>query len=114
MNKARLVRAKGLVSRTAALVLLLVAAASVVFALGRSVLPNAQQLKSRASLRGAKAGPVDTLVVYTYADRDLEFQRNLKYFLKWGVREGDGAEYYVVAQEGAIPVSCSSFACTLL
>lgn len=42
----------------------------------------------------------DTLVVYIFSNTDPEYLNNLNFFLKWGVREGDGAYYIIVVQEG--------------
>ena len=42
----------------------------------------------------------ETLVVYIFSNTDPEYFNNLKFFLKWGVREGDGAYYIIVVQEG--------------
>ena len=48
----------------------------------------------------------ETLVVYIFSNTDPESFNNLKFFLKWGVREGDGAYYIIVVQEGGkSPVS---------
>ena len=48
----------------------------------------------------------ETLVVYIFSNTDPEYFNNLKFFLKWGVREGDGAYYIIVVQEGGkSPVS---------
>jgi hypothetical protein len=45
-------------------------------------------------------------VVYIFSNTDPEYFNNLKFFLKWGVREGDGAYYIIVVQEGGkSPVS---------
>ena len=51
----------------------------------------------------------ETLVVYIFSNTDPEYFNNLKFFLKWGVREGDGAYYIIVVQEGGkSPVSPNS------
>ncbi len=42
----------------------------------------------------------ETLVVYIFSNTDPEYLNNLNFFLKWGVREGDGAYYIIVVQEG--------------
>ena len=42
----------------------------------------------------------ETVVVYIFSNSDPEYFNNLKFFLKWGVREGDGAYYIIVVQEG--------------
>ena len=45
-------------------------------------------------------------MVYIFSNTDPEYFNNLKFFLKWGVREGDGAYYIIVVQEGGkSPVS---------
>ncbi len=42
----------------------------------------------------------DTLVVYIFSNTDPEHFDNLKHFLRWGLREGDGAYYIIVVQDG--------------
>ncbi len=42
----------------------------------------------------------ETLVVYIFSNTDPEYLNNLNFFLKWGVRESDGAYYIIVVQEG--------------
>jgi hypothetical protein len=51
----------------------------------------------------------DTLVVYIFSNTDPESFNNLKYFLRWGLRENDGAYYIIVVQEsGKTPVRPSA------
>lgn len=53
----------------------------------------------RLSLQSFSTKPTDTLVVYVYSNTDPEYQANLKYFLKTGVRADDGCDYVVIIQE---------------
>ena len=46
-----------------------------------------------------RGGSVDTLVVYIFSATDLEYINNLNFFLKFGIREGDGAEYVIILQQ---------------
>lgn len=41
----------------------------------------------------------DTLVVYVYSKSDTEYQRNLEFFVKNGMWEGDGCDYIIVVQQ---------------
>lgn len=59
---------------------------------------NTTQLQ--LSLQSFSTKPTDTLVVYVYSNTDPEYQANLKYFLKTGVRADDGCDYVVIIQEG--------------
>ena len=60
-----------------------------------------------------QGGAVDTLVVYIFSDTDPTYAGNLKFFLRWGVRENDGAKYIIVLQQSqeaevALPASVTS------
>eukprot|EP00884_Botryococcus_braunii_P023615 jgi/Botrbrau1/9938/Bobra.0012s0035.1 len=66
-----------------------------VFYLGRfSVVPLSSEPKWHIT---------DTLVVYIFSNNDAESLNNLRYFLRWGAKYGDGAEYVVVVQRGVWP-----------
>ena len=52
-----------------------------------------------------QGGQTDTLVVYIFSNTDPMYLVNLKFFLRWGVREGDGADYVVVLQQDGAEVS---------
>lgn len=41
----------------------------------------------------------ETLVLYAYSNSDLEYERNLHYFVEHGMAEGDGCDYIIVVQE---------------
>ena len=41
----------------------------------------------------------DTLVIYVYSNTDLEYERNLRYFVQHGMWEGDGCEYLIIVQQ---------------
>ena len=57
-----------------------------------------------------KGGSVDTLVTYIFSATDLEYINNLNFFLKFGIREGDGADYVIILQQDesgeVAPLSC--------
>ncbi len=68
-----------------------------------------------------------TLVMYVYSKTDLEYERNLLYFVEHGMWEGDGCDYVIIVQQasssaGTLPLSgpdvlramsCRSFLCCL-
>ncbi len=39
-----------------------------------------------------------TLITYIFSDTDAEYANNLKFFVRWGVRENDNADYIFVLQ----------------
>ncbi|EIE24703.1 hypothetical protein COCSUDRAFT_14419 [Coccomyxa subellipsoidea C-169] len=41
----------------------------------------------------------DTLVIYVYSDSDTEYARNLQFFVRNGMWEGDGCDYIIVVQQ---------------
>lgn len=41
-----------------------------------------------------------TLVVYVYNARDAEEEKNFQFFLRYGVREGDGVTYVILVARG--------------
>ena len=41
----------------------------------------------------------DTLVVYTYSKTDMEYERNLLFFVNHGMWEGDGCDYLIIVQQ---------------
>ncbi|KAL3163355.1 hypothetical protein ABBQ32_009744 [Trebouxia sp. C0010 RCD-2024] len=42
----------------------------------------------------------ETLVLYTYSNSDLEYERNLHFFVQHGMAEGDGCDYLIIVQQG--------------
>ena len=82
-----------------------VAVIYVIFSLGRyweaSSLPHSHNVPRNALERSwaFQGGEVDTLVTYIFSDTDPEYRENLRFFLRWGIREGDGADYIIVLQE---------------
>ena len=85
----------------------------VVFSLGRfwqassgaSGGSGAKTAKERAwAFRG---GSVDTLVTYIFSATDLEYINNLNFFLRYGIREGDGADYVIILQQDDSGEVCS-------
>ena len=68
-----------------------------------------------------------TLVMYVYSKTDLEYERNLLYFIEHGMWEGDGCDYVIIVQQVSSPIgivplsgpdvlhamSCESFLCCL-
>lgn len=55
----------------------------------------------------------DTLVVYIFSNTDPDYFDNLKHFLRWGLREGDGAYYIIVVQDGGKSPVMLSGSCSL-
>ncbi|CAL8467738.1 g7276 [Coccomyxa elongata] len=43
----------------------------------------------------------DTLVIYVYSKSDTEYQRNLEFFVRNGMWEGDGCDYIIIVQQEA-------------
>lgn len=41
----------------------------------------------------------NTLVIYVFSKTDLEYERNLQYFIQHGMWEGDGCEYVIIVQQ---------------
>lgn len=61
----------------------------------------------------------ETLVLYTYSNSDLEYERNLHFFVQHGMAEGDGCDYIIIVQEVKIPCfyvhafnSCTVYMCS--
>ena len=68
-----------------------------------------------------------TLVMYVYSKTDLEYERNLLYFVEHGMWAGDGCDYVIIVQQAGSPagilplpdpdllhaMSCHSFLCCL-
>ena len=116
----------------AALIVAFISAGLLFFALGRLSARFFDQPHSYGSAAWATVPKrADTLVVYTYANRDWEYPRNLAYFIQhgnssaveaavlaWrsahlgylrlavtaGIKEGDGADYVVILQQADHPV----------
>ena len=40
-----------------------------------------------------------TLVIYVFSKTDLEYERNLQYFVQHGMWEGDGCDYVIIVQQ---------------
>ena len=89
------------------LTVLLVVCFLTIFTLGRwsahygskiesfSAGPEAQPFRELAKV-DARAGK--TLITYIFSDTDPEYVNNLKFFVRWGVRDNDGADYIFVLQ----------------
>jgi hypothetical protein len=56
--------------------------------------------RSRALFRA------NTLVVYVFSDTEAQYSRNLEFFLKEAVKADDGADYFIILQVTAVPISC--------
>ena len=41
----------------------------------------------------------ETLVLYTYSNSDPEYERNMHFFVRHGMAEGDGCEYVITVQQ---------------
>ena len=65
-------------------------AAAVCWALAVLSAARCKQLKTRG---------VDTLVLYVFRHTDNESTANLEFFFNHGLKEHDGAHYYVLIQE---------------
>lgn len=66
----------------------------------------------QSAVSGSKASPAaaakkdvqaENLVIYTYSNSDLEYERNLVFFVQHAMWEGDGCDYLIIVQQ----VSCS-------
>ena len=44
----------------------------------------------------------ETLVLYTYSNSDPEYERNMHFFVQYGMAEGDGCEYVIIVQQVSI------------
>ena len=42
----------------------------------------------------------DTLVLYIFSNTDAEYENNMRFFLRHGVRADDGCDYVIVIQTG--------------
>lgn len=49
------------------------------------------------------ASPPTTLVIYVFSDTDPEYINNLRFFVKHGMRPGDGCDYIIVIQQEPAP-----------
>ena len=82
-----------------------IVAALALFALGRTWEAAKQRtfhLRPGSAIERSWAfqgGAVDTLVVYIFSGSDPAYAGNLRFFLRWGVTENDGAQYIVVLQQ---------------
>lgn len=50
------------------------------------------------------SGHPETLVLYTYSNSDPEYERNLHFFVQYGMAEGDGCDYLMVVQQVSLSV----------
>ncbi|KAK9816513.1 hypothetical protein WJX72_001363 [[Myrmecia] bisecta] len=48
---------------------------------------------------GQGQAAASTLIIYVYSNSDPEYSRNLHFFIKNGMRDGDGCEYLVIVQQ---------------
>ena len=46
-----------------------------------------------------KLSPAETLVMYSHANKDTEFDGNMRFFVRFGMWEGDGCDYVIIVQE---------------
>lgn len=65
---------------------------------------NVRENGRLAALGVSLATAADTLVMYTYSNSDPEYERNLQFFVKYGMSEGDGCDYVVIVQEACGPL----------
>ena len=66
---------------------------------------NVRENGRLAALGVSLATAADTLVMYTYSNSDPEYERNLRFFVKYGMSEGDGCDYVVIVQEACGPLT---------
>ena len=62
--------------------------------------PLAAQLAGVAKVANNDGPMPPTLVVYVFSNSDLEYEDNLRFFVQWGMGEGDGCDYVIVIQHG--------------
>lgn len=101
--------------RSARLLLLSASALLVLYSLGsllsftlstQSVTFHSGYWDSALQLAHLRSSRPDTLVVYTYSNSNSEHERNLEFFVRHGVRAGDGCEYIITIQHGlGLPLS---------
>lgn len=91
------------------LTVLLVVSFLTIFTLGRWSAHYSSKIEKYSSKQSAQTEPFElltktdakagkTLVTYIFSDTDAEYVNNLKFFVRWGVRENDGADYIFVLQ----------------
>ena len=66
---------------------------------------NVRENGRLAALGVSLASAADTLVMYTYSNSDPEYERNLHFFVKHGMSEGDGCDYVIIVQEACGPLA---------
>lgn len=49
-----------------------------------------------------KSDKADTLVVYVHDSTDPEYERNLQFFVRYGIKRGDGCDYLIVVQQAGL------------
>ena len=50
-----------------------------------------------------KSAPsASTLIMYVFSNTDLEYERNLQFFIHHGMWEGDGCEYIIIVQQAGM------------
>ena len=64
---------------------------------------NVREHGHLAALGLSLATADDTLVMYTYSNSDPEYERNLHFFVKYGMSYGDGCDYVVIVQGACGP-----------
>lgn len=74
-----------------------------------------EDLRQSAAVRQLgllSSGHPETLVLYTYSNSDPEYERNLHFFVQYGMAEGDGCNYVIIVQEVIISLCICSFCTT--
>ena len=101
----RLALARGVRARV--LLVLLVTAAASFFAgshfgdTGSAAAARRQGWGGTQLAAGSGAsGKAHTLVVYVFSQTDTEYESNMRFFLRWGVSDGDGCDYIFIIQTG--------------
>ena len=95
----------GKVSRTYRILLALLVTAALAYFAGSHFsdagstrhrgLAGVQQVSGRTN-----TGRAHTLVIYVFSKTDTEYENNMRFFLRWGVSEGDGCDYIFIIQTG--------------
>ena len=60
---------------------------------------NVREHGRMGALGVSLAPAADTLVLYTYSNSDPQYERNLHFFVKHGLSEGDGCDYLFIVQQ---------------
>jgi hypothetical protein len=82
--------------------LVLLAVLAMYYIFGPLGVPSGMQRRGQSGRRNmARDGTLitDTLVIYIFSNTDPEYLDNLRFFVHFGVADGDGCDYIIVVQE---------------